>query len=475
MIRPPASPPAVALNLPRVDRWTLKNGLDVVSVPRPGLPIVSFTVALKVGGYDEEKARTQGAADFVAAMLRKGTRKRGADAIADAIDGVGGSLDAAAGMESTMVTCSVLVKHAALCLDLLAEMLVRPTFPIDEMAEIRDQILASLAARTDDPHQLAAEHFDNLLFGDDHPDGWVLSEEHVVGITRETLVAFWKAFYRPNNAMLAVAGNFDAATMQAAITRAFGGWKAAPVRPRPVFPAAEVTGTGTRILLVDKPDLTQATLMFGHRGLRHGDSDWYATTLVNYVLGGSDFSSRLMTEVRSKRGLTYGIGSSFGATLYPGAFRISAATRNETAWEAVTVTMDEVRKMKATGPTAGELGKAKGFYAGSIPFELESAAGIARGIVAAELHGLGTSYVRELPVRLAAVDETAARAAALSRLDPDNTAIVVVGRASIVEPQLRQARSPDGVSRVPSFERVDYRAPLSAAKRRAATPVPSTP
>ena len=93
--------------------------------------------------------------------------------------------------------------------------------------------------------------------------------------------------------------------------------------------------TGTRILLVDRQDLTQATMVLGHQGIKHADPRWYAATLVNYVLGGSDFSSRLMIEVRSKRGLTYGIGSSFGASLYEGAFRVIASTKNETAWEAL--------------------------------------------------------------------------------------------------------------------------------------------
>ena len=479
LIRPPAPPPAVALVLPRVDRWSLKNGLQVVAVPRRGLPIVSFTVAVKAGGYDEQKGRTQGVADFTAAMLRNGAGKRGAEEIADAIDGVGGSLEASAGMESTMVTCSVLVKNAALCLNLLSDMLLRPTFPAEEISEIRDQMLASLAARADDPHQLAAQHFDNLLFGEEHPDGWVLTEERVMAISRDSVVAFWKSYYRPNNAMLAVAGDFDVAAMKASIAHAFGSWQSAPIRPRPVFKIPEPHGT--HILLVDKPDLSQATLMFGHRGIAHGDPDWYAATLVNYVLGGSDFSSRLMTEVRSKRGLTYGIGSSLGASLYQGAFRVSAATRNETAWDALSVTVEELGKMKTAGPTAEELAKAKGYYAGSVPFELESAAGIARRIVAAELHGLGANYVRELPVRLGAVDQPAARAAARSRLDPDNLAIVMVGRAAVIEPQLRRGRLPgisgsasDRTSGLP-FERVDFRAPLSAAERKpagASTPPP---
>jgi zinc protease len=465
LIEPPPPPRPVPLALPRVLRWRAPNGLDVVVVPRPGLPIVSFSVAIKAGGYDERKNQTQGVADFTAAMLRKGTRTRTADQVSDAIDFVGGSLDTGTGAENTVVTCSAPSTSARLCLDLLADVLLHPTFPEAEMPEIRDQVMANLAARIDDPHQLAAEHFDNLFFGEGHPDGWVLAPEHVRAITRDRLVEFWKTFYRPNNAMLAVAGDVDVAALKATIARAFAAWKPAPIPARPAFqiPVAH----GMRAILVDKPDLSQTTMMFGHVGIRHADPDWYAVTLVDYVLGGSDFSSRLMTEVRSKRGLTYGIGSSFGAPLYQGAFRVSAATRNETAWDALLVAIDEIRKMKAEGPTTTELSKAQGYYAGSTPFELESAAGLARGIVGAELHGLGIAYVQDLAVRLGAIDVVAARAAAKAHLFPDDLAVVLVGRADVIEPQLRQAKI--------VYEKVDYRAPISSAARAAAAGSPRPP
>ena len=161
--------------------------------------------------------------------------------------------------------------------------------------------------------------------------------------------------------------------------------------------------------------------MLGHAGIRHADPRWYAVTLMNYVLGGSDFSSRLMTEVRSKRGLTYGIGSSFGGSLYEGAFRVSAATKNETVWDALLASVNEIRRMQTEGPTNGELDKAKGYYAGSYPFSLQAAAGIAGALVGAEEHGLGIGYVRDLPLRLAAVDEAQAKAAAKDFLHPDDS------------------------------------------------------
>jgi len=212
----------------------------------------------------------------------------------------------------------------------------------------------------------------------------------------------------------------------------------------------------TRVLLVDRADLTQATMTLGHRGIEHADPRWYAATLMNYVLGGSDFSSRLMTEVRAKRGLTYGIGSSFGASQYPGAFRVVASTKTETTGEALRTTIDELRRMKATGPSALELDKAKGYYAGSTPFSLQSASGIASALVTAELHGLGDAYVRELPLRLADKDVNAVKAAARELLYPDALEVVIVGKADAIGPQLAKA----GLR----FERIGFKDPIHRAR-----------
>jgi zinc protease len=319
-------------------------------------------------------------------------------------------------------------------------------------------MLASLASRYDSPYELATAHFDNQLFGEKHPDGWVMTPADVAKIGRPQLETFWKTFYRPNRAILAVAGDVDVVRLRPLIEKAFRGWGRTAVLARPAWQIPALHGT--RILLVDRPDLTQATLLLGQAGLKHADPRWYAATLMNYVLGGSDFSSRLMTEVRSKRGLTYSIGSSFGATLYEGAFRISAATKNETVWEALLATVNEVRQMKAAGPTPEELAKAKGYYAGSYPFNLQTAAGVAGALVASELHGLGVAYVRDLPLRLAAVDEAQAQAAARDLLSPDTLLVVIVGKGDVIEPQLAKT----GIQ----YERINFKAPISAAARASA-------
>ncbi|MDB4980808.1 MAG: peptidase domain protein [Myxococcales bacterium] len=464
LIVAPAPPQAAPLALPSVVRWTLKNGLEVVVVPRKDLPVVSVGFAIKAGSYDEDKAQSLGVADFTAAMLRRGTtagagkdrkKARSADDISSAIDFVGGVLDAQASLESSTGICSVLSRDLGLCVDLISDVLLRPAFPDKEMGDIRDQMLASLAARYDNPHQLSGEHFDNLLFGEKNPRGWVLTPEDVQKITRDRLVAFWKTYYRPNNAILAVAGDVDPARLRPLLEKAFGGWQKAEVPARPAYKMVALKAT--RVLIVDKPDLTQASILLGHRGLRHADPLWFAATLMNYVLGGSDFSSRLMAEVRAKRGLTYGIGSSYGATLYDGAFQVSASTKNESVWETLVATVGELRKMKNDGPTAGELAKGKGYYAGSYPFGLQTAAGVAVGIVDAELHGLGIEYVRDFTLRMAAVDEAQAKEAAQTLLDPDNLLVVIVGKGDVIEKQI----APTGLR----WERINFKDPISHAAR----------
>jgi len=468
LIQAPPPPAASELVLPKIERWTMKNGLEVIVVPRKELPVVSFGVLIKAGAYDEDKASNLGVSDFTAAMLRKGTegkKKRSADDISRAIDSVGGSLDAQAGLESSSATCSVLSKDTALCLELLSDVLLHPTFPEIEMDEEREQMLAGIAARVDNPGALAEAHFDNQLYGEKNPQGWVLEAEDVPKLTRDKLVAFWKAFYRPNNALLAVAGDVDPARLRGELEKAFGKWQKADVPARPAFKMAALKST--RVLIVDKPDLTQTTILLGHRGIRHADPLWFPATLMNYVLGGSDFSSRLMTDVRSKRGLTYGISSSFGASLYDGAFLVSMSTKNENVWQALVATVNQVRKMRTEGPTPEELAKGKGYYAGSYPFELQTAAGVAGAIVGAELHGLGLDYVQKFALKMAAVDEAQAKEAAGTLLDPDNVLVVVVGRGDSIEPQI----APTGLR----YERINFKEPISRATRAKLHKQPATP
>src|SRR4029078_9155858 len=160
LIHAPAPPKPAELVLPAMQRFTLKNGLEVLVVPRKDLPVVSFGIAVQAGGYDEERDEL-GISDFVAAMLRRGTKTRTADQISQAIDFVGGSLGAQATNESTNAIRTPLSKDAKLCLDLLSDILLHPSFPESEMGEVRDEMLAAIAARVHNPPALASPHLNH--------------------------------------------------------------------------------------------------------------------------------------------------------------------------------------------------------------------------------------------------------------------------------------------------------------------------
>ncbi len=456
LIKAPARAPAAAISLPQVMRWKLKNGLDIVLVPRPELPVVSLSLAVKVGTYDED-AGSAGLAEFTASMLRQGTTTRSADDIAEIIDYAGGTLAGDSTDDHSNARCTTLSKELPLCLDLLSDVVVNPVFPEDHVGEIRDQLLAGLKNRFENPDALAAAHFANLIFGDDHPGGRVVAPERLRAITRDDLVRFWKTYYRPNNSVLAVVGAVDPAKVKAAIEERFGAWQSAPIPPRPAFVLPQ--RKGARLLLVDRDDAPQATVLFGHRGIRHTQPEWFPATLLNYVIGGAGAASRLMADVRTQRGLAYGISSTFGASLFDGAFEVTASTANDKVWEALMAAVNQLRAMKADGPTVEELDAGKVFFSGSYAFKMQGAEEVASAIVAAELHGLGVAYVKQFPVRMSAVGVARAKQVAQSLLRPEELVIVIVGRGDLIAPQIDKA----GLK----YERIHFRDPISFAERAA--------
>jgi predicted Zn-dependent peptidase len=394
--------------VPPVQRFTLKNGLQVIVVPRKELPVVSFGIAVQAGGYDEarhagrlrlrrprcsaraktrsaDESRTRSISSAARWTRRRPTRARTR------------LLGAVEGREAVPRSA---VGHPA-----------APLVPESEMGEVRDEMLRRSRRLFDNPARARERALREPAVRREAPRRLGLTADDVRKITARG----WRRLEdvlpaEPRHLPSPATSTRRSCAPPSRRRSAAGDARRFP--PRPAWTIPKIPGT--RILLVDRPDSTQATFVLGHQGIKHADPRWYAATLLNYVLGGSDFASRLMIEVRAKRGLTYGIGSSFGSTLYQSAFRVAGATKSESTWDALLASVNEIRRMKAEGPTVLELDKAKGYYAGSYPFKLQTAAGVAQALVAAELHGLGAGYVRELPLRLAAVDQAAAKAAGAS-------------------------------------------------------------
>lgn len=452
------APPSVMttkVNLGHVERFNTKNGVSVIVVPRKAVGSVDVTLAIETGTNGDPLDKS-GLAEFTASMLRKGTKKRSSDQIAEAIDFVGGSLGANAGNDATIISCHARAKDLALCLDLVGEMAQNPTFPESEMAEVRDQLNASVEGSKDSPQALAYEHAGNLFYGDEDPRGRPMSKQSIARIKRDALVEFHHAWYVPANATLAVSGEVDARKVKAQLQRTFGSWhnRAMPAkRPRETPVAGPM-----KVRIVDKPDATQSTVVVAGPGIAHSSPDYFATRLMNWVLGGGGFSSRLMRVVRSEGGKTYGASSSFQAERDPGPFVASTFTRNDQTGPTLKLVLDEIAKMRAGGPNAAELQSAKGNLIGGYGLRLETGSDLANALLMADVDGLDPAFVEKYPERMNAVTLPQAAEAAAKHLTP--TTLVVVGKAEDIKPQLVAA----GYA---SPEVVAYTEPVSAAERAA--------
>lgn len=460
LFQQPAPQPGRRLPLEGLSRVALPGGLTLLVLRDAGLPLVSVQLHLPCGSIDDPVA-LPGLAAFTLEMLPQGTRRRGADAIAEAVEAAGATLDTRGGYETSQVHCSGRREQLALCLGLVAELVREPAFAPQEIEEVRRRLLGEVKDARDDPATLAALHFANRLYGEAHPAGRAISAESLARITRAELVAFHRRHLVPQGAVLAVSGDLEPQAVATQVRRLFAAWRGrAPRRGPP--PALPPIASGLQLLLVDKPDLTQSFFALGHAGvsIRHPARD--ALRLGNYVLGGGGFSSRLMQQVRSRGGKTYGISSAFEDHADDGAFRIASFTRHEELVPTLRLVLHELRQLRLQPPSTRELLGAKGQLAGGYVLEYQTAAHLAGALARAQLLGLPDSQVSELPLRLDALAPEAVAAALRAHLDADRLVGAVVGRAATVAPLLKQAGLP--------FTTISYLSPISAAAREAPAP-----
>ena len=460
LLVPPAPKPPAKLELPAIEELKLSNGLQVFVIKTSRLPVASVQLAIKAGRMHEPRARL-GVAEATANMMVKGTKKRNAVALAKAIDFVGGTIAADATFEATLVSCSVLARNLPTCLELLPDMITGSTFPEDELKKTKELMTAQVRQRLDEAGVLASVHVQNLLWGNDHVRGWVNSEASIGALRREDLIAWHKAWYAPNNALLVVAGDVDPKKLKGDLERAFAAWKKTNVSPAPSY--KEPGLSGTRIRLVDKPGQTQTHIRIAQFGIKHDDARFFDSLVWNYALGGGAFSSRLMKVVRVEGGKTYGASSNFDRNLDRGSLVASTFTRNAEAVATTKMIIGEIGKMAKDGPTQAEVDAAIANIAGGYGLRFQAAGEIGAALVGAELHGFGVEYLANFPLVVGKVDVESAKKAAGEILDPKNYVVVMVGDAKDLEPQLEKAGW--------RYEKVSFADPITREVKAPPTPV----
>jgi zinc protease len=466
---PPAPAPAKDVRFPAFTEKTLANGLRVVVIEQHEQPAVSLRLVVPAGRAFDPAGKA-GLAEATASLLDKGAGGRNAQQIAAAIDGVGGALGANAGLESAYATARVTTDQLDLGLDLLADILLRPTFPAEEVERGRSQALSGLQITQEDAAYLAGTALARLVYGA-HPYGQPVSgtPESLRGLTREDIVAFHRRHYGPDQALLAVVGDVKTADVLPQIERRFGAWAKAGTPAVPPVPASltKPERDGHLVVVLDKPDAVQTEIRIGQVALPFRDPDLYAAEVYNSVVGGSS-SARLFQEVRRKRGLAYGAYSSFADTSQPGLFEVATSTKTESTVEALEVALGVLREVQEKPVPAAELESAKSYITGAFPLEIETPDGIADKVLEAMKFGYGKEFLETYNERVAAVSAADLQRFAKARTAPGRTVLVLVGNAAAFGDALK-AKFGDKVTVLP-YREADFLRP--GLRKAAAAAVP---
>ena len=420
---------ALALAMPAADgplahREVLPNGAVLLVAERAAIPIVAVRLAVRAGSvYDPVDAG--GLANLTAEALTRGTARRTGPELDRAIEFVGGSLEGEAGRDGATLSLSVLKKDLGLGLDLLAEVLLTPTFLEDELKRRREDIAAAIERSEQDPGSVAGRAMAELLYPG-HPysrpvAGTVASAK---GLTREQVVRFHRDHYRPDTAVIAVVGDVTVGEIRRELSTRLGSW-AAPATLLPVIPPTPSTPpVEARVI---HRDLTQATIYLARPGIKPDHPDYFALVVANYVLGGGS-ASRLYTRVREERGLAYSVWSALAPARYGASYLVGLQTRTDAADEATRLAQDEMRRMGQETLPARELDRAKSYLIGSYPLRTDTSGKVAGLLVMVEEGELGLDWPDRFKASIARVSAVDVRRVAGIYMNPATFSSVVVGK-----------------------------------------------
>ncbi|HEY3452189.1 MAG TPA: pitrilysin family protein [Myxococcales bacterium] len=426
--------PLAALSLPPLSEKTLENGLDVVAAERPRSPVCSASLVFRAGSARDPKGKA-GLADFVVELLRRGTKKRPASAIDEALELMGADLRLDTSSDSTVVSVTVPSEHLEPALALVAEIIRAPAFEAREVLSARKRTVAALQTDLDDPPTLAAQALYRAALGN-HPyaHSGRGTRKDVATFNRGDCLAWHQRWIRPAGSTLVLAGDLPGAEAVKLAESLFGTWKG-PVgveAPLPPVPPIE----GHPILLVDKPEATQAQIRLASNGPERLYPDIVGARVSALMLGGG-FTSRLVDAIRVTRGLSYGVSAYMTETEAGGLFVVSSYTKTSSVRELIDVALSETARYRDEGPTAEELTRAQRYTNGLYPLSLETVDQLARALADLKRFGRSPDWLERYRERVQAVDAASARAQARWWFLSQGWAAAVVGDAKALRKQLQ--------------------------------------
>ena len=407
-------------------RSVLGNGAVVIAKESRTTPAVAVHASIRAGTVCDPPTHA-GLAHFVSRTIDRGTTSRSADGIADVLDNCGVSLSVGVSRHALSLVCTCLVEDLVPILDLIADIVMHPTFPEDEVETKRGEIVTLIRQDEDSPSSCATEGFMTDLYGPAHPYGWRMrgTVDGVHGIDRATLRRFHAERVNPGSLSLVLVGDVEPERAVDAARSAFSGW---PATATPALELPEVAPAARRrVRVIPMMNKAQADITYGFTSVRRSDPDYDAYWLMNNILGQYAIGGRLGDSIRERQGMAYYVFSSLDANIIPGPLTIRAGVSPANVDRAVASIDEELEKLATAGPTESEMAESTQYLIGSMPRTLETNLGIATFLQTEEVFGLGLDYDLRVPDRLRAVTRDDVTDAARRTLVPSQATVVIAG------------------------------------------------
>ncbi|MDQ3393653.1 MAG: insulinase family protein [Bacteroidota bacterium] len=426
----PEPGPAPKIELGNYESFTLKNGLKVFVVEHRKLPKVSFSLIIdKDPTLEGENA---GYVSMAGQMLQRGTKNRTKDQLDEEIDFIGATLSTS----SNSIYGSSLKKHSDKLVELMADVLLNPSFPEAELEKIKKQTISGLAAQKDNPNAIASKVAQILVYGKDHPYGEPTTEETVETINIEMINQYYKTYFKPNISYLAIVGDINKKEAEKLVNKYLSKWEKGDV-PKHEYKEPALPET-TKIAIVDRPASVQSIINVTYPVvLKPSSPDVIKARVTNHILGG-DASARLQMNLREARGFTYGSYSSLSTDKLVGRFNASASVRNAVTDSATIEIINELKKIKSEKATEEELDLVKNNITGNFARSLESPQTIASFALNIERYKLPKDYYANYLKNLAEVSLNDVQEMSSKYIKPENSYVVVVGKADDISENLKK-------------------------------------
>lgn len=424
------------LNLPSYKIKELSNGLEVLLIKDTKLPLIQLSLLIPAGNTNDLEAK-QGVAYMTGKLLKMGTKKRNATQISESFEQKGSSFSVSVSSDYVIAQASALSKFKTELFNDFTEVITEPKFSWAEYNRLKKKITAQNKKSLDDASHLASSAMSKILYPG-HPYGFNTtgSVKSLKKVGRNDILKFYKDHYRPNGSTIAIVGDFTNAEVEDFLKKLVESWPK-NTNAKPELKIADINDSKGIIHLVHKPEVKQSQIRMGHMGIARNNKDFIALRVANAILG-QGFSSRLLTEVRVKKGLTYTVRSSFNASKYKGPFLINTFTRHDKVKETINTIYDTVKLYLKDGITDGELQVAKQYLKGTFPRALETSTSVAYNIMLLKYLGVPLDYLKNYMSDVDKVTKEDIKRVANEYIHPENLQVIVLSDKSKVESQLKE-------------------------------------